>query len=234
VKKRRNLDALIVGGGSFGTALATGQPHQVFSAEHFCRGWHDYICTAVPVCDPFTGKILGVFDITGTISDFHRHAYGQLLHIVRIIETALFRKGLAREYLFNREAMQVLNTIHSEALVITDVQGTIRAATAAAGELFSDLSDQGPAELVTITESLLEGHQSGKVITPFETMVTANGELCQARVRPLYHEQMLLGLVAYRVGKKIQYDGATGRVTNDTAANDLLSRKYRPGWTLDG
>jgi predicted dehydrogenase len=47
-------------------------------------------------------------------------------------------------------------------------------------------------------------------------------------------EQMLLGLVAYRVGKKIQYDGAAGRVTNSEEANALLSRKYRQGWTLDG
>ena len=47
-------------------------------------------------------------------------------------------------------------------------------------------------------------------------------------------EQMLLGLVAYRVGKKIEYDGATGRVTNCPEANELLSRKYRAGWTLNG
>ena len=47
-------------------------------------------------------------------------------------------------------------------------------------------------------------------------------------------EQMLLGLVAYRVGKKLDYDGTTGRVTNSTEGNDLLSREYRPGWTLDG
>ena len=47
-------------------------------------------------------------------------------------------------------------------------------------------------------------------------------------------EQMLLGLVAYRVGKKLDYDGATGRVTNAAEANDLLARKYREGWTLNG
>ncbi len=47
-------------------------------------------------------------------------------------------------------------------------------------------------------------------------------------------EQMLLGLVAYRVGKKLDYDGATGRVTNSAKANGLLSRKYRRGWTLNG
>ena len=47
-------------------------------------------------------------------------------------------------------------------------------------------------------------------------------------------EMMLLGLVAYRVGRKISYDGATGRVTDCPEANELLSRKYRPGWTLNG
>jgi predicted dehydrogenase len=47
-------------------------------------------------------------------------------------------------------------------------------------------------------------------------------------------ETMLLGLVAYRAGKKIEYDAATGRITNIPEANELLSRKYRPGWTLNG
>jgi predicted dehydrogenase len=47
-------------------------------------------------------------------------------------------------------------------------------------------------------------------------------------------EQMLLGLVAYRVGKKIEYDGSTGRVTNVAEANAMLGRQYREGWTLNG
>ncbi len=47
-------------------------------------------------------------------------------------------------------------------------------------------------------------------------------------------EQMLLGLVAYRVGKKIAYDPAAGRVTDSAEANNLLSRTYRDGWTLNG
>ncbi len=46
-------------------------------------------------------------------------------------------------------------------------------------------------------------------------------------------ETMLLGLVAYRAGKKLEYDGATGRITNDAKANELLRRKYRDGWPLD-
>jgi predicted dehydrogenase len=47
-------------------------------------------------------------------------------------------------------------------------------------------------------------------------------------------EMMLLGLVAYRVGRKIKYDGATGRVTDCPEANELLRHTYRTGWTLNG
>ncbi len=47
-------------------------------------------------------------------------------------------------------------------------------------------------------------------------------------------ETMLLGLVAYRAGKRLTYDGAAGRVTNSEEANALLKKQYRPGWTLNG
>lgn len=47
-------------------------------------------------------------------------------------------------------------------------------------------------------------------------------------------EQLLLGLVAYRAGKKIEYDSASGRVTNAPEANEFLKRTYRSGWTLNG
>ena len=43
-------------------------------------------------------------------------------------------------------------------------------------------------------------------------------------------EVMLLGVVALRAGKKIEYDGAAMRVTNVPAANDFLRREPRTGW----
>jgi hypothetical protein len=47
-------------------------------------------------------------------------------------------------------------------------------------------------------------------------------------------EMMLLGLVAYQVGAKLEYDGKAGRVKNNDKANELLRRTYRSGWTLNG
>ena len=44
---------------------------------------------------------------------------------------------------------------------------------------------------------------------------------------------MLQCIVAYRVGKKIEYNGARGRITNIDDGSNLLRRQYRPGWTLN-
>jgi hypothetical protein len=47
-------------------------------------------------------------------------------------------------------------------------------------------------------------------------------------------EMMMLGLAAYRVGKKVNYDPVAGQVTDNPEANGLLHRKYREGWKLNG
>ena len=45
-------------------------------------------------------------------------------------------------------------------------------------------------------------------------------------------EAMLLGLVALRTGKKIEWDAKKMRVTNLPEANKLVRREYRKGWVL--
>lgn len=48
-----------------GTALALGQPLQIYAGEHFSRPVHPWSCSAAPVRDPDTGSIIGVLDLTG-------------------------------------------------------------------------------------------------------------------------------------------------------------------------
>ena len=47
-------------------------------------------------------------------------------------------------------------------------------------------------------------------------------------------EAMCLGLAAFRAGKELKYDGKTGTVTNDSSANQYLTKPYRKGWTMNG
>jgi predicted dehydrogenase len=47
-------------------------------------------------------------------------------------------------------------------------------------------------------------------------------------------ETMCLGLVSFRAGKELIYDGQKGCITNDIEANQYLSKAYRQGWTING
>jgi hypothetical protein len=42
----------------------------------------------------------------------------------------------------------------------------------------------------------------------------------------------MLGNVALRAGKKLDWDGPNMKVTNDQSANQYLHREYRQGWSL--
>ena len=57
---------------------------------------------------------------------------------------------------------------------------------------------------------------------------------CNFDYNGLMTEQMALGLVAYRAGKKLDYDGKAGVVTNAPEANAFLKRPYRDGWPING
>ena len=48
----------------------------------------------------------------------------------------------------------------------------------------------------------------------------------------LLTEAMLLGNIAVRLGREIEYDGASGRVTNSAEAARFVQPEYRAGWTL--
>ena len=45
-------------------------------------------------------------------------------------------------------------------------------------------------------------------------------------------EQLLLGAVAYDVGKKLDYNPKKMEVTNSPEANRLLRKEYRKGWSI--
>jgi Oxidoreductase family, C-terminal alpha/beta domain len=45
-------------------------------------------------------------------------------------------------------------------------------------------------------------------------------------------ETILLGAVALRARKKLEYDSALMKITNNEAANKFLYREYRKGWEM--
>ena len=47
-------------------------------------------------------------------------------------------------------------------------------------------------------------------------------------------EAVLLGNVAFRVGKKIEWDGEKMKATNAPEADKYVREEYRKGWALSG
>jgi transcriptional regulator of acetoin/glycerol metabolism len=69
-----NLAEGALGGSGAGTnaietAVVVDHGVEIFAAEHFNAVVHAWTCSAAPVHDPETGRLLGVIDVTGTRAD---------------------------------------------------------------------------------------------------------------------------------------------------------------------
>ena len=72
-----------------GTALALDHAVQIFAAEHFRPQVQAWTCAAAPVHDPFTGRILGVVDVTGGDIVAHPHSLALVTAAARAAEAQL-------------------------------------------------------------------------------------------------------------------------------------------------
>ena len=140
-----------------GTALTLDSPVQIFASEHFRGPVQPWSCTAVPIHDPHSGRILGVLDVTGQ----HEVATPQALAMVRATAMAV-EQWLATQRpatdsdrllvlgrdraLLNRDGRQVkLSARHSELLLLlaTSPQGL-------SGERLAVMLHEHDAPVVTV------------------------------------------------------------------------------------
>lgn len=61
---------------------------------------------------------------------------------------------------------------------------------------------------------------------------TGSPTLCNFDYSGALSESVLLGMVAYRSGQKLEWDGPLLKVTNSDEAQALIKRQYRPGWEM--
>jgi predicted dehydrogenase len=91
---------------------------------------------------------------------------------------------------------------------------------------FDEKRDDPPAPPRTIPPS--PGHQREWIEAVRSRGVTS----CNFDYSGALAETVLLGNVAYRSGKKIEWDAKASRVTNAPDAARFLEREYRKGWAL--
>jgi hypothetical protein len=82
-------DESSVGTNALALALRTGRPSTVYSAEHFSRAVHGWVCYSVPLTDPATGEVLGVLDLSTTWDRAHPLAMSAAQSLARLVTSAL-------------------------------------------------------------------------------------------------------------------------------------------------
>lgn len=78
-----------IGTNAISEALVTGRPVQLFSAEHLVRTHHEWACTAAPITDPSTGRLLGVLDVSGPLDTLSTDTLRMVRCAVRVAEALL-------------------------------------------------------------------------------------------------------------------------------------------------
>ena len=78
-----------VGTNAIGTALAVDHAVQVFAAEHFTEVVQEWTCSAAPVHDPDTGRLLGIIDMTGKLGTVHPYSLACAIATARAVEAHL-------------------------------------------------------------------------------------------------------------------------------------------------
>jgi transcriptional regulator of acetoin/glycerol metabolism len=79
------------GTNAIGTSLHLKQPIQIFAYEHFAEGAHDWVCSAAPVFDERSHKLLGIVDLTAPNQYAQPHTLGMAKMIAAQIQAEYTR-----------------------------------------------------------------------------------------------------------------------------------------------
>jgi hypothetical protein len=84
-------DEASVGTNALALALRTGRASTVYSAEHFSRAVHGWVCYSVPLVDPVSQEVLGVLDLSTTWDRAHPLAMSAAQALGRLVSSAVPR-----------------------------------------------------------------------------------------------------------------------------------------------
>ncbi len=115
----------IVGTNGPGTALATRAPVHIVGAEHFCEGWQQWHCAAVPLRDQVTGRVLGALDISGPRDVAHPHTLDLIVALGVAVEQMLAARDVERRYLVVHKLLELSSRHAGDGFVAIDRAGTV-------------------------------------------------------------------------------------------------------------
>jgi transcriptional regulator of acetoin/glycerol metabolism len=115
----------LCGTNAIGTALATGQPVQIHSAEHYCAGIKRWTCSATVVRHPADGEIIGVLDVSGLSQTYSRQSLALAVTTANRIESRLAMLEMERRYSLLEHGMSRWSASGQSGLVLFDRRGCL-------------------------------------------------------------------------------------------------------------
>ncbi|WP_078429393.1 sigma-54-dependent Fis family transcriptional regulator [Alkalihalobacterium alkalinitrilicum] len=108
------------GTNGMGAALATGNPMQVFAGEHFCQQVHNWVCSAAPIKDPATKKVLGAINLTGIWDTVHPHSLTTVISAAQLIEQKLLNHLKFEQFLLMEHYIEVIGKNPNKNFAVLD------------------------------------------------------------------------------------------------------------------
>jgi transcriptional regulator of acetoin/glycerol metabolism len=113
------------GTNGIGTALATRQPTYIHGSEHFCEGIKSWSCAAAPICEPGTGAIMGVLDISGPPTTYHINNLTLAVTAARQIEMVLAEQAACEHMRLLAFCLQRLSSSDATGMIAIDRAGRL-------------------------------------------------------------------------------------------------------------
>lgn len=117
----------VIGTNAMGTVLATGEPVQVYSAEHLVRMYHTWTCAAAPVRDPESGRLLGAIDVSGPLRTVHPAMLALVSATASLAEGQLKAQLAVRDERVRRSHMPHLEALRGEPGALLSATGRVLA-----------------------------------------------------------------------------------------------------------
>lgn len=124
LEKGANWSEEVGGTNAIGTCLVVGQPLQIFAAEHYWSGAHEWTCSAAPIHNP-NGQIIGVLNMTGTYEKVHPHTLGMVVAAVNAIENHLQIIGTMEKLAISDQYKNTIIESMEEGILTVDHDGLI-------------------------------------------------------------------------------------------------------------
>ncbi len=157
-----------VGTNAIGTALSLRRPIQVSGAEHYCQKHHGWTCSAAPIIDQMSGRLIGVLDLSGPSEETHLHTLGMVVAAVAAIVDQLRVREKNRELALSNNRLTNIFQTMSDGVILIDKAGIIIGINPVAEQIFGrpneNLRGRAITEIVGnqafCAEAILEKHQS--------------------------------------------------------------------------